>query len=49
MTAVDAINADMGRGTVRFASSGVNHGWRMRSAQRSPRYTTHWDELLGVG
>ena len=49
MTAVDAINADMGRGTVRFTSSGVKHGWRMRSAQRSPRYTTHWDDLLGVG
>jgi DNA polymerase V len=46
MSAVDEINARMGRDTVRFAGSGLRRGWRMLSGHRSPRYTTRWDELL---
>ena len=48
MRAVDGINADHGRGTVRFAASGVQQGWELRCERRSARYTTEWDELLQV-
>ncbi|BCS87121.1 Y-family DNA polymerase [Pseudodesulfovibrio sediminis] len=48
MEAVDACNARWGRDTVKFAASGINGSWRMRREMRSPRYTTTWDELLGV-
>jgi len=45
MRAVDSINRDYGRGTIRSAVSGVAQRWAMRSENRSPRYTTRWDEL----
>jgi DNA polymerase V len=47
MDAVDQINAQMGRGTVGFASAGAagSRSWTMKREMRSPRYTTRWDEL----
>lgn len=45
MATVDAINARLGRGTVRFGTEGFRHGWAMRQAHRSPAYTTRWSEL----
>jgi DNA polymerase V len=45
MAAVDAINRDFGRGTVRAAIGGVARRWAMRAENRSPRYTTRWEEL----
>lgn len=45
MAAIDAINTQMGAGTVRYAAQGANPDWRMRCARRSPRYTTRWEEL----
>lgn len=45
MVAMDAINREFGRGTVRSGASGVEQRWAMRSENRSPRYTTRWDEL----
>jgi DNA polymerase V len=50
MRAMDSINRDHGRGTVRIASSSalaLNAGrtWHLRSDYRSPRYTTRWGEL----
>jgi DNA polymerase V len=45
MEAVDRINERRGRGAVRFASEGIDQGWRMRRALLSPRYTTRWDEI----
>jgi DNA polymerase V len=45
MAAIDALNTQMGAGTVRYAVQGSNPGWRMRCVRRSPRYTTRWDEL----
>ena len=46
--AVDGINADHGRATLRFAASGVEQGWKLRCDQRSARFTTEWQELLTV-
>ena len=45
MAAMDAINAEFGRDTVRTAMSGTEKRWAMRSENRSPRFTTCWDEL----
>lgn len=46
MASIDQLNADHGRGMVRFGASGVTQGWKLRCEQRSKRYTTEWDELL---
>lgn len=48
MRALDAINERHGRETIKLAGSGIERGWKLRSEQRSPRFTTDWDELLGV-
>lgn len=45
MAALDMINRDHGRGTVRSGVSGFTQHWAMRNENRSPRYTTRWDEL----
>lgn len=45
MAVMDAINSVHGRGTLRPGASGVSKRWAMRSDNRSPRYTTCWDEL----
>lgn len=48
MRAMDRINADHGRGTLRYAMSGTKQRWRMKAERRSKRFTTEWDELLEV-
>jgi DNA polymerase V len=48
MAAVDYLNTHMGAGTIRYAAMGGNPRWHMRSARRSPRYTTRWEELVVV-
>ena len=45
MAAMDAINAEFGRDTVKTGASGTDKRWAMRSENRSPRFTTRWDEL----
>ena len=47
--ALDRSNAEYGRDTVSFAASGRKRRWGLRSEQRSPRFTTDWDELLKSG
>lgn len=47
MQTIDRLNADHGR-VVRFASTGTKQEWKLRCDQRSPRYTTDWNELLRV-
>lgn len=48
MASLDRVNAEHGRGTIRFAASGMTQGWELRCEQRSQRYTTEWAELLRV-
>lgn len=45
MLTLDKVNRKEGRGTMRFASEGVDHSWRMRREKVSPAYTTQWEEL----
>jgi DNA polymerase V len=48
MRAVDRINDDHGRGTLRYAMAGTRQRWRMKAECHSKRFTTEWDELLEV-
>ncbi len=45
MAAMDSINAIYGTNTATFAGAGIRQPWRMQTAQKSPRYTTSWNEL----
>lgn len=47
MAAMDAVNARMGRDALKPAAIGLSAGagWRLRQENRSPRYTTHFDEV----
>ena len=46
--AVDRLNLRHGRHTVRCHPRRADADWMMRRDQRSPRYTTRWEELLKV-
>jgi DNA polymerase V len=48
MEAMDRINGQWGKETVRSGASGYERRWGMRRAIVSPRYTTNWDELMCV-
>ena len=45
MQAMDAINSRFGNAVIRLAAAGTQQEWRMRSSNKSPNYTTQWDEL----
>jgi DNA polymerase V len=45
MAVMDSINRVWGRGTLRSGAAGNSKLWAMRSENRSPRYTTQWEEL----
>lgn len=48
MHAMDQINRKMGKGAVFHAAQGTTKDWSMKSALKSPDYTTNWDQLLKV-
>lgn len=48
MIALDQINQVMGKRTVRLASEGFRQPWRMKQGNKSPGYTTRWEEVPGV-
>lgn len=48
MEVVDSLNRQLGAGTVRCGAEGFEQQWQTLAKMRSPRYTTHWDELLTV-
>ena len=48
MRAVDSLNAQFGRDTMRFGGIAQPRRWQLRSDMLSRRYTTHWDELLTI-
>ncbi|MBK8639916.1 MAG: Y-family DNA polymerase [Chromatiaceae bacterium] len=49
MAVLDGVNARWGRGTLRYLAEGFVQPWQMRRARMTPRYTTCWEELPGVG
>ncbi len=48
MATLDALNQRMGRGTVKLGMPTPNAAWHLRCANRSPRWTTRWEELPAV-
>ncbi len=48
MKTIDDINKTWGRGTIRIAEEGTNQRWTPKSEERSPRYTTRWQELFEI-
>ena len=49
MTALDAVNARHGGGSLACATRALSARWRPIAEHGSPRYTTRWDELPVVG
>lgn len=45
MKTIDSLNQKMGVNTLGTAASGIQKNWKMRSENKSPRYTTCWHEL----
>ncbi|MGY6649491.1 Y-family DNA polymerase [Wenyingzhuangia sp. IMCC45574] len=48
MKVIDEINGNLGVHKLKVGGQGLGRTWRMRQEHLSPRYTTHWDELLEV-
>jgi DNA polymerase V len=46
MSTLDAINAKMGKSTLRLASQGFNAPWKMKQDNKSPNYTTQWSDIV---
>lgn len=45
MAIMDQINNLMGRETIKLAAQGFRQPWKMKQGNKSPAYTTCWDEL----
>ncbi|MCB2141460.1 Y-family DNA polymerase [bacterium] len=45
---LDRINADWGRQTIQYGTTGQKQKWQMRREKMSSRFTTQWDELLAI-
>ncbi|OYY90240.1 MAG: hypothetical protein B7Y32_09230 [Methylophilales bacterium 16-45-7] len=48
MLAMDAINKKMGKESIKLASEGFTRPWKMKQENKSPAYTTNWEELIRV-
>ena len=46
MKLMDRLNGKNGAGTIRLASQGLKPQWKVKFQRRSPRFTTHWEELV---
>ncbi len=45
MAAMDNINRKMGKASIKLASEGFKRPWRMKQGNKSPSYTTRWEDL----
>ena len=48
MNVIDNMNAAFRNDVLKFGSAGTKKNWKMRSENRSKRFTTRWDELCVV-
>ena len=48
MEVIDRVNAQWGSGTLKLAVEGVDKPWQMKRGNKSPAYTSRWDELPQV-
>lgn len=45
LAVVDQVNAEMGKGLLRFSAEGTKQNWKMRRENLTPSYTSSWDAL----
>ncbi|MCF8158141.1 MAG: DUF4113 domain-containing protein [Burkholderiaceae bacterium] len=48
MSTIDRINSKIGRESIKLASEGFARPWKMNHENKSPNYTTRWDQIVGV-
>ena len=48
MTVMDGINHKMGKESIKLASEGFKRPWKMKQENKSPSYTTNWNDVLFV-
>jgi DNA polymerase V len=48
MGVLDGINRKMGKESIKLASEGFKRPWKMKQENKSPCYTTKWDDLIKV-
>ena len=48
MAAIDKINRKMGKESIKLASEGFKRPWKMKQENRSPSYTTKWQDVPSV-
>jgi DNA polymerase V len=48
MGVLDSINKKMGKESIKLASEGFKRPWKMKQGNKSPCYTTKWDDLIKV-
>jgi DNA polymerase V len=46
MSVLDGINKKLGKASIKLASEGFTKPWKMKQGNKSPCYTTKWDELI---
>lgn len=46
METLDSINKKMGKESIKLASEGFTRPWKMKQGNKTPSYTTSWDELI---
>ena len=45
MGTIDELNSRYGKRTMRFAGEGIEQGWSMKQNNKTPAYTSSWDEI----
>ena len=48
MATLDSVNDRIGSGSLKYAVQGSTQPWRGKCKNRSPRYTSSWEELVNV-
>ncbi|MDE0926113.1 MAG: Y-family DNA polymerase [Methylophilaceae bacterium] len=46
MAMLDSINKKMGKESIKLASEGFSRPWKMKQGNKSPCYTTNWDDNI---
>ena len=48
MSTMDSINRRMGKESIKLPSEGFKRPWKMRQENKSPSYTTKWEDVAQV-
>ncbi len=48
MALMDQTNHKFGKKILKFAAEGMQQAWKMKSTQKSPCFTTQWDDILKI-